>query len=82
MTTLTVSEKGQVTLPAALRRKHGLSAGTMVEVEDCEDGLFLRRVKSLAELGGVFARYAKPEMTWEKERETMERAVAEEVMRD
>ncbi len=80
MTTIKISEKGQVTLPIEMRRKHGLLAGAVLEVEDRAEGLLLRRVRKLSELGGMFQKYARPGMTWEKERETMERAVAEEVM--
>lgn len=41
--TLRVSRRGTFTLPAAMRRKLGLNRpDTLVVVEECEDGLFLR----------------------------------------
>ena len=80
MTTIKVSEKGQVTLPIDVRRKHGLSPGAVLQVEDREEGVLLRRVKTVDELYGMFAEYAKPGTTREQEREAMERAVAEEAM--
>jgi AbrB family looped-hinge helix DNA binding protein len=80
MTTIKVSEKGQVTLPIDMRRKYGLSAGAVLEVEDREEGLFLRRVKSVRELKGILRDYAIPGMTWEKEREAAEQSMAEEAM--
>ncbi len=82
MTTIRISEKGQVTLPIDVRRKHGLLAGAVLEVEDREEGVLLRRVKTVDELYGMFAEYAKPGTTHEQEHEAMMMAVAEEVMRE
>ena len=42
MPTLLVSSKGQIVLPAALRRRLGLGAGTRLEVIEESDGLKLR----------------------------------------
>ena len=42
---LTVSSKGQIVLPAALRRRLGLSAGAKLEVIEDTDGLKLRVVR-------------------------------------
>ena len=36
-----VQEKGQVTLPAELRRKHGLKKGDLAAVEETEEGLLI-----------------------------------------
>lgn len=47
MRTLVVSSKGQIVLPAALRRKLGLSAGAKLEVHEEPDGLKLRVVRSV-----------------------------------
>ena len=81
MTTMTVSEKGQVTLPAELRRRYGLSGGSLVEIEARDDGLFLRRVRSVAELAGILADRAKPGATFEDERRSAQRAMVEEAVR-
>ena len=38
-----VSSKGQITLPAAVREKLGLAAGTAVRFELCEGGVVIRK---------------------------------------
>ncbi len=48
MTTLLVSSKGQIVLPAALRRRLGMGAGARIEVLEESDGLKLRVVRSVA----------------------------------
>lgn len=58
MSTLIVSSKGQIVLPAALRRRLALGAGTRLEVLEEVDGLKLRVVRSVpttdvAELAGM-----------------------------
>jgi antitoxin PrlF len=48
MPTLLVSSKGQIVLPAALRRRLGMGAGARIEVVEESDGLKLRVVRSVA----------------------------------
>ena len=48
MSTLLVSSKGQIVLPAAMRRRLGMGAGARVEVLEESDGLKLRVVRSVA----------------------------------
>jgi antitoxin PrlF len=48
MSTLLVSSKGQIVLPAALRRRLGIGAGARIEVLEESDGLKLRVVRSVA----------------------------------
>ena len=45
MTTLLVSTKGQIVLPADVRRRLGLGAGTKLEISEQAGGLFLRAVR-------------------------------------
>jgi antitoxin PrlF len=45
MSIVTVSSKGQIVLPAAVRRRLGLGAGARVEVIEEPDGLKLRVVR-------------------------------------
>ena len=45
---LVVSSKGQIVLPAALRRRYGLNAGARIEVTEEADGLKLRVVRPVA----------------------------------
>ncbi|MBI5911266.1 MAG: AbrB/MazE/SpoVT family DNA-binding domain-containing protein [Betaproteobacteria bacterium] len=55
MPTLLVSSKGQIVLPAALRRRLGMGAGARIEVLEESDGLKLRviRAVSTADLTGM-----------------------------
>jgi antitoxin PrlF len=48
MSTLSVSSKGQIVLPAELRRRLGMGAGAKLEVLEESDGLKLRVVRSMA----------------------------------
>ena len=50
MATLLVSSKGQIVLPAALRRRLGMGAGARIEVLEESDGLKLRVVRSVAKV--------------------------------
>ena len=47
MATVLVSSKGQIVLPAALRRRRGLGAGTRLEVVEEPDGLKLRIARAV-----------------------------------
>lgn len=47
MSTLLISSKGQIVLPAALRRRLGLGTGTRLEVLEEPDGVKLRVVRSI-----------------------------------
>lgn len=47
MSTLLVSSKGQIVLPAATRRRLGLGAGSRLEVSEESDGVRLRVVRSV-----------------------------------
>jgi AbrB family looped-hinge helix DNA binding protein len=55
MPTLLVSSKGQIVLPAELRRRLGMGAGARIEVLEEADGLKLRVVRSVetADLSGM-----------------------------
>jgi AbrB family looped-hinge helix DNA binding protein len=62
MTTATVTSKGQITLPKAVRDRLGLAAGDKVEFIETEGGVFQLRpaTRDLRELKGVIPRPAKP----------------------
>ena len=47
MSTLLVSSKGQIVLPAALRRRLGMGAGARLEVVELPAGLKLRVVRAV-----------------------------------
>lgn len=48
MTMITVSSKGQVVLPASIRRRFGLTAGTQLEIIEESNGLRLLPSHSIA----------------------------------
>jgi antitoxin PrlF len=48
MSTLLVSSKGQIVLPAAMRRRLGMGAGARIAVVEEPDGLKLSVVRSVA----------------------------------
>jgi antitoxin PrlF len=47
MPTALVSSKGQIVLPAALRRRLGMGAGAKVEILEESDGLKLRLIRAV-----------------------------------
>jgi antitoxin PrlF len=47
---LTVSSKGQIVLPAVLRRRLGMGAGAKIEAVEEADGLKLRVIRSVEEV--------------------------------
>ncbi len=61
--TTTVTRKGQVTIPAPLRKKYGIKEGMKIEVLDAEAGLVLRPIPRMEDLWGVDAgKYTYKEM--------------------
>ena len=59
MSTLRVSSKGQIVLPAALRHRLGLAAGATLQLEELSDGLNLTVLRpvptvDLSSLAGMF----------------------------
>ncbi len=78
-----VSERGQISIPAAARRKLGIKPKSKVEVEVGEKEIILRPVRSISELYGIFHRYAKGKTRdWETIRTETERRVAREIAND
>ena len=53
MSTIVVSSKGQIVLPAELRRRLGLGVGARVEVLEESDGLKLRVVRAVVAAGDL-----------------------------
>ncbi|HYI25084.1 MAG TPA: AbrB/MazE/SpoVT family DNA-binding domain-containing protein [Thermomicrobiales bacterium] len=78
----TITRKGQVTIPADVRRELGLQEGDQLSVERQGDTVVLRRATSVAQrTAGALAHYRKSRpLTADEEREAFELAVAEEVM--
>lgn len=83
MITAQVSDKGQITIPADVRRKLGLKAKSRVEIEIRDNVAVLRPVRSIRELSGILQDHVKGKMSdWETVRTQAERAVAEQVVRE
>jgi AbrB family looped-hinge helix DNA binding protein len=81
MATAMISSKGQITLPAAARRKLNIKPKSRVEVEVRETEIVIRPAKTIRDVMGIFHDYAKGKTEdWETVRSLTERAVAEEVM--
>jgi len=81
MTILTISEKGQVTVPARVRRALGFKPGGSVEVEIVDDALLMRPARSIRSVRGFFAGIGvkKAGEDWDQIRRETERTVAAEV---
>lgn len=52
LTTVTVTRKGQTTIPKELREKYQMSKGSRLEVIDTGDGVMFRKAKSTIDLIG------------------------------
>jgi AbrB family looped-hinge helix DNA binding protein len=76
-----VSSKGQITLPAASRRKLGIEPNSTVEIVTGEGEIVIRRRRSISELYGALHDYVPDgePLGWEEERRRMEEAVARQV---
>jgi AbrB family looped-hinge helix DNA binding protein len=77
-----VSSKGQITLPAATRRKLGITPNSQVELVERDNEVVIRRAKSISDLYGIFREAARglEHLTWEEQRTIAEEAVAREVL--
>jgi AbrB family looped-hinge helix DNA binding protein len=71
----TVSSKGQITLPAQVRRKLRIKPNDRVTIDAVDDAIVIKRAPDLFELKGFLGK-AIPER---QERERMRRAVAAHV---
>ena len=78
-----VSNKGQITISAAARRKLGIKPNSDVQVIVKEDEITIRPLKSAMEVAGSLKRYAEglPPMEWSEVRKMAEEAATEEVVR-
>lgn len=55
MTEVSVTTKGQVTIPVELRKKFGIAPGSKVEVVDEEGRIVVKKIISIFELAGSSA---------------------------
>jgi AbrB family looped-hinge helix DNA binding protein len=74
MATVTVTRRGQTTIPAEFRKKYGIEEGTTMEIQDTGEGLLLKKMASTLDLIGtgkasqheIFARLDKMRMEDER----------------
>jgi len=52
MTEVSVTRKGQITIPVELRRKFGIMEGSKVEVVEEEGSIVIRKLQSIFDLAG------------------------------
>jgi len=72
MRVTTISSKGQITLPAQMRKKLRIKPNDRVTIDAVDDTLVIKRAPDLFELKGFLGK-AIPQR---RERERMQRAVA------
>ena len=53
MMTVTVTRRGQTTIPAEFRRKYRIEEGSKLEIEDTGEGLLLKKMVSTLDLIGT-----------------------------
>ena len=83
MKTAFVSERGQVTLPAAARRKLGIKPSSRMEIVIGDKEIVLRPLRTIADVAGIFHQYTIGKSTdWETIRETAMEIMAAEVARE
>ena len=71
MSIVTVSEKGQITIPANLRKESGIKLRSKVRITDDSGRLIIEPLMSIKDLKGVLSEYAKGKPTaWQTIRES------------
>lgn len=75
---ITVSTKGQITIPLHLREKYGIQAGDKLFHEECESGFFIKKPRDIFALEGFLSGVKIPDdeeelLTPEVGRRIMER---------
>lgn len=64
-----IFNKGQMVIPAGLRKKYGIEIGKSVEIRDEKDGIKIvpvKEKKSIGTLQGIFSKYAKGRVLTER----------------
>ena len=71
MSVVTVSEKGQITIPASLRKNIGIKFNSKVKISDESGRLIIEPLMSIKDLNGVLGKYAEGKSSdWQTIRET------------
>jgi AbrB family looped-hinge helix DNA binding protein len=61
MTEISVTRKGQITIPIEIRQKYGIEVGSRVEIVEEEGKIFIRKLPSIFDLAGSGAGKASVE---------------------
>ena len=61
MTEISVTPKGQVTIPAELRKKYKINPGSKVEITEEEGKITITKMDSIFDLAGAGSKVATPE---------------------
>ena len=78
-----VSDRGQICIPASVRKKLGIKPKSSVSIEVGENEIIIKPMKSLLEVAGVFREFAKGKTTdWDTIRDETMKTVAQEVESD
>jgi AbrB family looped-hinge helix DNA binding protein len=81
MTIANISERGQISIPAAMRKKLGIKLKSRVIVEIGDYEIVIRPMKSISDVEGIFGKYGKgSNAVWDKAREVAEQVIAKEVV--
>lgn len=80
MTPLRMSDKGQITIPAAVRRKLGMRPGSSISLEVRDEKVVLSVIPSISDVAGIFRdRVRGKDADWDAARRHAEAAVARQV---
>ncbi|TFH19284.1 AbrB/MazE/SpoVT family DNA-binding domain-containing protein [Candidatus Bathyarchaeota archaeon] len=61
MTEVSVTPKGQVTIPIEIRKKHKITPGSKVEITEEDGKITIRKVTSIIDLAGAGSHISTPE---------------------
>ena len=61
MTEVSVTPKGQVTIPVELRRKYRIQPGSKVEITEEEGKITIKKITNILDLAGAGSHIATPE---------------------
>lgn len=75
-----ISERGQISIPAAARRKLGMKPKSNVVIEVGENEITIKPMRSILEVAGIFSEYAQGKTTdWDTIRNETMNTVAQEI---
>ncbi|HET6455234.1 MAG TPA: AbrB/MazE/SpoVT family DNA-binding domain-containing protein [Armatimonadota bacterium] len=79
MTIIRVSARGQITIPAAARKKLGIKPKSGIRLDIGEKEIIIKPIKSIADLAGILRDAKGVPGDWEAERRAAMKAVARQV---